>query len=117
LRSNQIWRQRLDHLFDAIGKVPRISLEIGSSLLVPKFVESGYGLGLMDGISSVFIDPSKTTLRPVGPEFWLPYACVFPPAGQNPVAMRFVALLRQQIARRCADDAAYGAHVRLLLPD
>ncbi|AUG54426.1 hypothetical protein CSC3H3_18160 [Thalassospira marina] len=116
LRSNQIWRQRLDRLFETIGKLPRISLEIGSSLLVPKFVESGYGLGLMDPISSVFIDPTKTTLRPVGPEFWLPYACVFPPAGQNQVALRFAELLRQQIARRCAEDAFYGENVRLLEP-
>ncbi|HAY48615.1 MAG TPA: LysR family transcriptional regulator [Thalassospira sp.] len=112
LRANQIWRQRLDRVFESIGKLPNISLEIGSSLLVPKFVESGYGLGVMDMINSAFSDSTKTVLRPIAPEFWLPYACVMPPAGRNRLAMHFVELLRQYVTHRCEDDPVYGQAVR-----
>ncbi len=112
LRANQIWRQRLDRVFESIGKLPDISLEIGSSLLVPKFVESGYGLGVMDLINSAFSDPTRTVLRPIEPEFWLPYACVMPPAGKSGIAMRFIELLREHVAQRCLDDANYAAGVR-----
>ena len=112
LLANQIWRQRLDLVFASVGKLPNISLEIGSSLLVPKFVESGYGLGMMDMINSAFSDPTKTVLRPIGPEFWLPYACVMPPEGRNRLAMHFVDLLREHIAQRCQDDSVYARGVR-----
>lgn len=114
LKPQQIWRQRLERLFDGIGHKPRIALEVGSTQLVPRFVEAGFGLGLLDRACCGASLGSGTVMRPVAPESELTYACILPPAGQRPIARRFIDALRETLHERGKWDAAFGVNVSLL---
>lgn len=119
LKPQQIWRQRLDRLFEEIGRRPRIALEVGSTQLVPRFVEAGFGLGLLDlaccGVTAGSgVAAGGTVMRPVTPATELTYACILPPAGQRPIARRFIDALRETLEARGQQDRAFRDGVTLL---
>lgn len=114
LRPKQIWRQRLDRLFETIGQRPRIALEVGSTQLVPSFVEAGFGFGLLDRACCGPGLNGKTVMRPLSPASELTYACILPPAGQRPIAQRFIEALRHDLEERCAEERAFADNISVL---
>lgn len=114
LKPQQIWRQRLEQLFSATGRKPRIALEVGSTQLVPRFVEAGFGLGLLDRACCGATLGSNTVMRPVAPASDLTYACILPPAGQRPIARRFIDTLRETLRERGEQDTEFDANIALL---
>tara|TARA_R110002049_G_scaffold112951_2_gene262860 strand:- start:5232 stop:6182 length:951 start_codon:yes stop_codon:yes gene_type:complete len=116
LRPKQIWRQRLDRLFETIGQRPRIALEVGSTQLVPSFVEAGFGLGLLDRACCGSSLNGKTVMRPLSPASELTYACILPPAGQRPIAQRFIEALRQDLAEKCEWEHEFAENINVLPP-
>jgi DNA-binding transcriptional LysR family regulator len=119
LKPQQIWRQRLERLFDGIGRKPRIALEVGSTQLVPRFVEAGFGLGLLDlaccgAVMGSGAEGSGTVMRPITPATDLTYACILPPAGQRPIARGFIEALRETLETRGREDRAFRDGVTLL---
>ncbi|WP_249976303.1 LysR family transcriptional regulator [Vreelandella olivaria] len=116
LRPKQIWRQRLDRLFETIGQRPRIALEVGSTQLVPSFVEAGFGLGLLDRACCGSNLNGKTVMRPLSPASELTYACILPPAGQRPIAQRFIEALRQDLEEKCEQEREFADNIHVLPP-
>lgn len=114
LRPKQIWRQRLERLFETIGQRPRIALEVGSTQLVPSFVEAGFGLGLMDRACCGSNLNGKTVMRPLSPASDLTYACILPPAGQRPIAQRFIEALRQDLEEKSELEQAFANNISIL---
>lgn len=114
LKPQQIWRQRLERLFAAIECKPRVALEVGSTQLVPGFVEAGFGLGLLDHACCGASLGSRTVMRPVSPASDLTYACILPPAGQRPIAGLFIDTLRATLRERGERDADFAANVVVL---
>lgn len=119
LKPQQIWRQRLERLFESVGRKPRIALEVGSTQLVPHFVEAGFGLGLLDlaccgAAVGTGAAGSGTVMRPISPASDLTYACILPPAGQRPIARRFVEALRETLEAHGQEGRAFRDGVTLL---
>lgn len=114
LKPQQVWRQRLERLFEGLGRKPRISLEVSSTQLVPRFVEAGFGLGLLDLACCGSSLGSATVMRPITPPADLTYACILPPAGQRPIARRFIDALRETLETRREQHPSFAANVALL---
>lgn len=122
LKPQQIWRQRLEALFASIGRRPNVALEVGSTQLVPRFVEAGFGLGLLDlaccgATPGSGVEGCATVMRPISPASDLTYACILPPAGQRPIARRFIEALRETLETRREQHPDFAANIELLSGD
>jgi len=117
LQPHQLWRRRLDEIYAAIGVKPRIAIETTSTLMVQQLVRDGNGISIMDRTSARLLPDDSVVFRPVLPERWVTYACIFPPAGRPPLADLFVDCLRAYVRRLCREDDEAAPSFRLLRPE
>ena len=53
-------------------------------------------------------------MRPLSPASELTYACILPPAGQRPIAQRFIEALRQDLEEKCERERAFADNISVL---
>ncbi|MCD0505432.1 LysR family transcriptional regulator [Bordetella petrii] len=114
LQPHQLWRRRLDEIYATVGAKPRMAIETTSTLMVQQLVRDGNGLSIMDRTSARLLPGDSVVFRPIAPERWVTYACIFPPAGRPPLADLFVDCLRGYVRRLCREDAEAAPSFRLL---
>lgn len=117
LQPHQLWRRRLDEIYATVGAVPRIAVETTSTLMVQQLVRDNNGIAIMDRTCARLPPTDSVVFRPITPERWVTYACIFPPSGRPPLVDLFVDCLRAYVRRLCRDDAEAALSFRLLKPE
>jgi len=117
LQPHQLWRRRLDEIYATVGAVPRVAVETTSTLMVQQLVRDNNGISIMDRTCARLPQTDSVVFRPITPERWVTYACIFPPAGRPPLVDLFVDCLRAYVRRLCREDAEAAPGFRLLKPE
>lgn len=116
LLPHQLWRRRLDEVFAVAGARSRVVIETTSTMMVHQLVRDGNGISLMDRTCARLDLDDDLILRPIQPERWVTYACIFPPGGRPPMADLFIASLRSYVSRLCRENSEAASSFRLLSP-
>jgi len=116
LQPHQLWRRRLDEIYATAGAKPRMAIETTSTLMVQQLVRDGNGVSIMDRTCARLLPGDSVVFRPIEPERWVTYACIFPTSGRPPLADLFVDCLRGYVRRLCREDAEAAPSFRLLKP-
>ncbi|CAM4280108.1 LysR family transcriptional regulator [Bordetella muralis] len=117
LQPHQLWRRRLDDIYATAGAKPRISIETTSTLMVQQLVRDNNGISIMDRTCARLLPTDSVVFRPITPERWVTYACIFPPSGRPPLVDLFLDCLRAYVRRLCREDAEAAPSFRLLKPE
>jgi DNA-binding transcriptional LysR family regulator len=105
LAPNLLWRHRADDFFRSGGVTPTYAMETQSTLVARQLVINGAGIALLDLVVGGLPASEAAVMRPLDPERWVSYGCVFPkgqPRHAN--ADLFIEALRHVIEARCASD-------------
>lgn len=114
LQSNQLWRRRLDEIYASAGITPHIAIESTSTILVQQLVREGNGIALIDKACLHPVPDDELALRPLTPERWVTYGCIYPVQGRPPLADLFLKCLREHL-RALSRNGAKG-ELRILKP-
>lgn len=114
LQGNQLWRRRLDEIYASAGIKPHIAIESTSTILVQQLVREGNGISLIDKACLHPVPDDALALRPLVPERWVTYGCVYPVQGRPPLADLFLTCLREHL-RALSSHGAKG-ELRILKP-
>lgn len=114
LQGNQLWRRRLDEIYASAGITPHIAIEATSTILVQQLVREGNGISLIDRACLHPVPDAELALRPLVPERWITYGCIYPVQGRPPLADLFLKCLREHL-RALARNGARG-DLRILKP-
>jgi DNA-binding transcriptional LysR family regulator len=114
LQSNQLWRRRLDEIYASAGIKPHIAIESTSTILVQQLVREGNGIALIDKACLHPVPDDELALRPLTPERWVTYGCIYPVQGRPPLADLFLKCLREHL-RALSRNGAKG-ELRILKP-
>lgn len=114
LQGNQLWRRRLDEIYASAGITPHIAIEATSTILVQQLVREGNGISLIDRACLHPVPDAELALRPLVPERWITYGCIYPVQGRPPLADLFLKCLREHL-RALARSGARG-DLRILKP-
>ncbi|MBV6306786.1 LysR family transcriptional regulator [Candidimonas humi] len=114
LQGNQLWRRRLDEVYASAGITPHIAIESTSTILVQQLVREGNGISLIDRGCLYPVPDAELVLRPLVPERWVTYGCIYPVDNRPPLADLFLKCLREHL-RALARAGAKG-DLRILKP-
>lgn len=114
LRSGQRWRHRLDELFNATGRPPRIAVETSSTVVAMQLVADGVGVAIADRICGQPMTPAAMEMRPIVPAVWIRYAGIHGHGARSPLASRFLEAVGATVEGMRAADAGAAATLRLV---
>jgi DNA-binding transcriptional LysR family regulator len=114
LQGNQLWRRRLDEVYASAGITPHIAIESTSTILVQQLVREGNGISLIDRGCLYPVPDAELVLRPLVPERWVTYGCIYPVDNRPPLADLFLKCLREHL--RALVRAGAKGDLRILKP-
>lgn len=117
LLPHQLWRRRLDEVFAVAGAKPQVVIEATSTMMVHQLVRDGNGIALLDRTCARLEVDDELILRPLQPERWVTYACIFPPGGRPQLADLFIESLRGYVKSLCRENPEADSSFRLLDPE
>jgi DNA-binding transcriptional LysR family regulator len=114
LRAGQRWRERLDDLLTAAGRLPRIAVETSSTVVAIQLVAEGLGLTVTDRICGHTFAPDRIVYRPLAPAVWIRYASIHGHGPRSALAARFLKAIAETVEAKRAADPEMAASLRLI---
>jgi DNA-binding transcriptional LysR family regulator len=112
LRSGQRWRNRLDDLLAATGRLPQVAVETSSTVVAMQLVAEGLGVALADRICGHPVTGNPVVFRPIAPAVWVSYASIHGHGPRSALAGRFLEAIDETVEAMRASDPEIAATLR-----